>query len=195
LESLRLFLTRLAKRLLPLVVKELRFIGASLFRILYLLGQLFPSDTNGCRIRGLIYKPFLKKCGRNFQVGIGAKLENLNGLEFGDNVYIGPDCWICGIRGGIVFEDEVMLGPKICMVSSNHSILNESFRFGPGIGKKIVIGRGTWIGANASIMAGVTIGRCSLVAAGAVVTKDFEPFSIVGGVPARKIGNCLDKVA
>ncbi|HVX01391.1 MAG TPA: acyltransferase [Candidatus Babeliaceae bacterium] len=159
--------------------------------MLYLLGQLFPSDSQGCVIRGLLYRPFLRRCGRNFQVGLGARLESVRCIEVGHNVYIGPDSWVCGIRGGIVFEDEVMLGPKVCMVSSNHSIKDKSFRFGPGIGKKIIIGRGTWIAANALIMAGVTIGECCLVAAGAVVTKDVEPFSIVAGVPARKIGSSI----
>jgi acetyltransferase-like isoleucine patch superfamily enzyme len=186
------FIIKSIRNLIILIIKQLRFIGALLFRIIYLIGQLFPSDTQGCKIRGIIYKPLLKKCGRNFQVGLGAKLENVRDIEVGNNVYIGPDCWICGIRGGIVLEDEVMLGPKICMVSSNHSVKDKSFRFGPGIGMKIVIGRGTWIAAGVSIMAGVTIGECCLIAAGAVVTKDAESFSIVGGIPAKKIGSVIE---
>jgi len=176
-----------------IVIGELKFLGRFLFRILYLVGQLFPSDSRGCKIRGLIHKPFLKKCGSNLQIGIGAQLEHMYNIEVGKDVYIGPGCWICGIRGGIIFEDQVMLGPKISMVSSNHTTLNNSFRFGPGVGKKIIIGRGTWISANVSVIAGVRIGQCCLVAAGAVVTKNFDSYSIIGGVPAKLIGNCIEK--
>jgi maltose O-acetyltransferase len=175
------------------VLSEFKFFSRCLFRWLYLIGQIFPSDSRGCKIRGLIHRPFLKRCGKNFQVGIGAKLEHMHNIEVGNDVYIGPDCWICGIRGGIIFEDQVMLGPKISMVSSNHSPINNSFRFGPGIGSKIKIGKGTWIAANVAIIAGVTIGECCLVAAGAVVSKSFDSFSIIGGVPAKLIGNCREK--
>lgn len=170
-------------------LKNLNLFKLHLIRLLELIGQLFPGDAQGCRIRGLFYRPFLKKCGKNFQVSIGARLEHLQNIEIGNDVYIGPGCWICGIRGGIIFEDQVMLGPHICMVSSNHTSIKNSFRFGPGIGGQIHIGKGTWIAANCVITAGVTIGEGCLIAAGAVVTKDCEPFIIAGGVPAQKIKN------
>ena len=167
---------------------EIQFLLLLLLRLLEIITQIFPATSRGCKIRGLIYKPFLKKCGKNFQVAIGAKLEHLHNIEVGEDVYIGPDCWICGIRGGIKFDDQVMLGPQICMSSSNHIIKNNSYRFGPGEGKKIHIKKGTWIASNCVIVAGVTIGECCLIAAGAVVTKDIESNSIVGGVPAEIIG-------
>lgn len=174
--------------LVSMFIYELKFFGRVMFRLLELFGQLFPEDSRGCKIRGQIYRPFLKKCGKNFQVGLYAKLEHLNNIEVADNVYIGHGCWISGIRGGIKFEDEVMLGPFVKMVSSNHTHINKSFRFGPGVGDGIFIGRGTWIASNAVITAGVKLGDCCLVAAGAVVTRDFDSFSIIGGIPAREIG-------
>lgn len=175
------------------VVNEIIFLGRFIFRLLELFGQLFPEDAKGCRIRGLIYRPFLKKCGKNFQVGINAKLEHLYNIEIGDDVYIGHGCWISGIRGGIKFEDQVMLGPMVKMVSSNHTVTNNSFRFGKGEGAHITIGEGTWVAANAVITAGVTIGKCCLVAAGAVVTKNFNSYDIIGGIPSKKIGDCREK--
>jgi maltose O-acetyltransferase len=53
--------------------------------------------------------------------------------------------------------------------------------------KPVVIGNDVWIGAGVIILSGVTIGECSVIGAGAVVTKNVEPFTIVAGVPARKI--------
>lgn len=176
-----------------IVINEIRFCGRLLFRLIELFGQIFPEDARGCLIRGYIYRPYLRKCGNNFQVGIGAKLEHLKNIEVGNDVYIGHGCWISGIRGGIKLNDQVMLGPYVKMVSSNHTPMNNSFRFGPGIGAHIEIGKGTWIASNVVITAGVTIGECCLIAAGSVVTKDFESFSIIGGVPAKKIGCCHEK--
>lgn len=169
------------------IIYEIIFLKGVMIRALELLGQVFPEDSRGCKIRGLIYRPFLKECGNNFQVGLGAKLEHLGNIVIGNNVYIGHGCWISGIRGGIVLDDEVMLGPFVKMVSSNHTRMNNSYRFGPGVPGMIHIGRGTWIAANAVVTAGVTIGECCLIAAGAVVTKDQDSFSIVGGIPAKRI--------
>jgi len=157
-------------------------------RLLEVFGQLLPSTTWGCKVRGYFYRPFMKACGKNFQVALQAKLECMQGIEVGDNVYIGPGCWVCGLRGGITLEDEVMLGPMISMVSSNHTFNDGSARFAPSIGKPIVIGAGTWIAGGVSVTAGVIVGRSCLLAAGAVVTKDVPDFSIAAGVPAKVIG-------
>ncbi|WP_439504245.1 acyltransferase [Sediminibacterium sp.] len=189
---MRLFLKKIIGIVASVLIFEIKFLGRFLFRIIELIGQIFPEDSRGCKIRGLIYRPFLKKCGKNFQVGMNAKLEHLSEIEVGNDVYIGHGCWISGIRGGIILEDEVMFGPFVKMVSSNHTMKNNSFRFGPGVGSKIIIGRGTWIASNVIITAGVTIGEGSLVAAGAVVTKKFGSFSIIGGIPAKLIGSSND---
>ena len=148
-------------------------------RFVEILGQVLPENTAGCKLRGLMYKPFLKKCGKNFQVGLSAKLEFLNNIEVNDNVYIGHGCWISGINGGIIFEDEVMLGPNVKMVSSNHTFHDGSARFAKSIGTPIKICRGSWIASGVIITAGTTIGASSLVAAGAVVTKSFPNNSII----------------
>ena len=159
-----------------------------ILRFLELLGQLFPESEWGCKVRGLIYKPFLKKCGKNFQIALSAKLEHCKNIEIGSDVYIGHGSWISGIRGGIKLEDEVMIGPLVCMVSSNHRFKNGSARFVEGVGGKIVIGRGTWIAANVTVTAGVSVGSSCLLAAGSVVTKDVSNGAMVGGVPAKEIG-------
>lgn len=85
--------------------------------------------------------------------------------------------------GRITIEDGVMLGPEVGLFTVNHDpaeirILQT---------KEIRICRNAWIGARANIMPGVTIGEGAIVASGAVVTKDVEPFAVVAGMPAKFI--------
>ena len=180
---------KVLKLIYSIVHKELMFGKRCLIRWLELLGQLLPEDSRGCRIRGYIYQPFLKKCGRNFQVGVGVKLENLHNIKVGNDVYIGHGSWINGVRGEIIFEDQVMLGPFVTMVCGNHALKDGSYRWHSHQGMPIIIGEGTWIAAKGTIVSGITIGKANLVAAGAVVTKNTPPFSVVAGVPAKVIKN------
>jgi len=112
--------------------------------------------------------------------------ENIN---IGENVFVNHACTFMD-RGGITLEDYVLIGPKVNLITTNHP-LNPLERRAT-ISYPIVIKRNAWIGAAATIMPGVTIGENSVVAAGAVVTKDVPDNTIVGGVPAKiikKLGN------
>ncbi len=104
--------------------------------------------------------------------------------KIGKNVFINFDCTFLDL-GGITIEDNVMLAPKVCLLSEVHPISakdRQTLRTG-----KIHIKKNAWIGANATIMQGVTIGENSVVAAGAVVSKDVPDNTIVGGIPAKII--------
>jgi len=110
--------------------------------------------------------------------------------DFGENINIGKNVFVnhaCTFmdRGGITLEDNVLIGPKVNLITTNHP-LNPSERRAT-ISHPIVIKKNAWIGAAATILAGVTIGENSVVAAGAVVSKDVPPNTIVGGVPAKII--------
>ena len=110
--------------------------------------------------------------------------------DFGENINIGKNVFVnhaCTFmdRGGIVLEDEVLIGPKVNLITTNHPI-NPSERRAT-ISQPIVIKKRAWIGAASTVMPGVTIGENSIVAAGAVVTKDVPANTIVGGVPAKVI--------
>ena len=89
-------------------------------------------------------------------------------------------------RGGITLEDDVLIGPKVNLVTINHPI--EPHRRRSTFCAPIVIKRNAWIGVGASVMPGVTIGENAVVAANAVVTKDVAANTIVGGIPAKVIG-------
>jgi acetyltransferase-like isoleucine patch superfamily enzyme len=105
-------------------------------------------------------------------------------ISIGKNVFINHACSFLDM-GGITLEDEVLIGPRVNLITENHPQ-------DPGdrralITKPITIKRNAWIGAGATILPGVTIGENSIVAAGAVVSKDVPANTIVGGIPAKVI--------
>jgi len=97
-------------------------------------------------------------------------------------------------RGMISVDDEVAISPNVTIIAVSHP--NYSF-----IGRKynvskespVKIKRGAWIGAGAVILPGVTIGTGAIVGAQALVTEDIDDYAIVGGVPAKKIGDVREK--
>jgi maltose O-acetyltransferase len=144
-----------------------------------------PEGPLGDRKRGELYEPFLKKVGKNFKVASQAMIYNPNGLEVGDHVYIGFNSYLG--QGEIWLDNEVLIGNFVSITASNHLRKENSYRFGGYEAKKICIGKGTWLGANSCILAGVAIGSGCLIAAGSVVTKNFANNVIIGGVPAKII--------
>lgn len=118
----------------------------------------------------------------------------LNRLRIGRFCYIGPGSYWNAI-GGITLEDGVIIGPRSFMWTENHNYLDfETIPYGgKNILKPILIEKGVWIGADVKLSPGVIIGRGAVVAMGSVVTKDVEPFTLVGGNPAREIGDRGDR--
>lgn len=119
---------------------------------------------------------------------MGSFVEIRNGVTVGENCKIQAFAFI---PEGVIIEDEVFLGPHTCFV--NDKIPRATTTDGELKGKedwkleKTVVKKRASIGANATIMCGVTIGENSIVGAGSVVTKDVPPGTIVAGVPARVI--------
>lgn len=105
-------------------------------------------------------------------------------ISIGKNVFINFDCTFLAL-GGITIEDDVLIGPKVSLITENHP-LNPQHRKGI-IGKSIHIKKNAWIGANATILPGVIVGENAVIAAGAVVSKDVPDNTIVGGIPAKVI--------
>jgi acetyltransferase-like isoleucine patch superfamily enzyme len=104
--------------------------------------------------------------------------------KIGKNVFINFDCVFLDL-GGIAIEDNVLIAPKVSLLSEGHPVPpNERQSLVPG---HIHIRKNAWIGAGATILPGVTVGENAVVAAGAVVSKDVPANTIVGGVPAKII--------
>lgn len=105
-------------------------------------------------------------------------------ITLGKNVFINHACSFLDM-GGITIEDNVLIGPRVNLVTENHPLDPSDRR--ALIVKPIVIKRNAWIGAGATILPGVTIGENAVIAAGAVVSKDVPANTVVGGVPAKFI--------
>jgi acetyltransferase-like isoleucine patch superfamily enzyme len=107
-------------------------------------------------------------------------------IVIGDRTYIGPGCALFG-AGGIILEADVLVSPGVVITSRQHSfasaerpIREQPLQFG-----SILVRRGAWVGANATILPGVEIGANAVVGAGAIITSNVAPGTVVGGVPAR----------
>ncbi len=135
-------------------------------------------------IRSFLVKKYLKKCGNKPRVKKGAEI-SMNSI-LGNYSELGTRCLI---QSNVTIGDFVIMGPDVKIYSRNHNFEKIDVPI-KSQGKKYyktIIGDDVWIGANCIITAGVKIGDHSIIAAGSVVTKDVENYSIVGGIPAKII--------
>lgn len=115
-----------------------------------------------------MFPPFYTDCGRN--------------IHLGENVFINMSCHFQD-QGGIYIGDGALIGHNVTIATLNH--LMDPEERASTIPSPVHMGRRVWVGANATILPGVTIGDGAVVAAGAVVTKDVPENTVVAGVPAR----------
>lgn len=107
-----------------------------------------------------------------------------NQLRIGGCSHINRKCLI-DARGGITIKNKVSISFNVSLITGSHECQSPNFIYKR---EPILIEDYVWIGANATILGDITIGEGAVIAAGSVVTKDVEPYSIVGGIPAKKIG-------
>jgi galactoside O-acetyltransferase len=129
--------------------------------------------------------------GNNFRsMGCNYLYANDGTITIGDNMSMNTNVQIGGSSGRITIGNNVLIGPNVVLRAADHGIaMGAPIRFQPHVGGVIIVEDDVWIGANAVILRDVTLGQGCVVAAGAVVTKDVEPYAVVGGVPARKIAS------
>ena len=153
--------------------------------IQFLPMQPFPGYKFFYKVRYFFVKRVIKKCGKNVIIknkcyfGDGSRLTIGNRSQLGQNARLG---------GLISIGDDVLMGPDVIMMATSHSFnridipINQQ---GAEEEKPIVIGDDVWIGTRVIILPNVKIGSHSIIAAGAIVTKSCEPYSIIGGIPAK----------
>ena len=147
-----------------------------------------PSMT-GFVLRYLFYRMTCARLAGFCLIYGGARLVHTYGLRIGRDFHINAGGYVDG-RGGLTIGDHVMVGQNALIVSSQHQWTDPTLPMSlqGHIRKPTTIGDDVLVGAHAVVLAGVHVATGTVIAAGAVVTDDTEPYSIVGGVPARKIG-------
>ena len=108
-------------------------------------------------------------------------------IRIGDRCFFGRDCEF-NLRVGFAVGADSAIASGCKFIDHDHGIVGETIDAEPGKEGPIVLGKNVWLGVNAIVLRGVTIGDGAVVAAGAVVTKSIPACEIWGGVPARKIG-------
>lgn len=176
--------------------------------------ECFPGRC-GLSLRYYYWRSRLARCGKSVYLFPGCKIKGSEKIFFGNNISFGIYCQVnatgsgeekimigdntcfnsnvmvnAGIGGCIKIGKNCLIGPNVVFRTSNHifsrrdiGIIEQGHE--PGI---IVIKDDVWVGANVSIVGSVVIGQGAIVGAGAVVVKDVDDYTIVGGVPAKQIG-------
>jgi acetyltransferase-like isoleucine patch superfamily enzyme len=171
--------------------------------------HMHGDDPLNVAMRAVIWRAAARRVGRGLQIGSGVGFKHVETFAIGEGVFIGAQSYLQGrFDGTFEIGDHVWIGPQ-SYFDARDLIIEEYVGWGPGarvLGsahtgrpidvpiiqtdldiKPVRIEAWADIGTNAVILPGVTVGRGSIVGAGAVVTRDVPPFSVVAGVPARII--------
>ena len=152
--------------------------------IVFKLNHTLPNTEE---YNNLLKELFGDNLGENSQIMAPISGAAFDRIKIGDNVFINSNSLLMA-RGGITIEDDVMFAANVQLLSNNHDEYDRQVL----TCKPIHIKKGAWIGAGASILPGVTIGKFAIVGAGAIVTKDVGDYEVAVGIPA-KVLKTLDK--
>lgn len=149
----------------------------------------FPKPLTS-NLRAAYWKRHMLSLGTNSRISHQVKIRSAAKIAIGNYTIITNSCLLDG-RGELRIGDDVMIGFESLILTSTHRYddLSLPIRLQGFISRPVSIGNDVWIGTRTIIPPGVSIGDGAVVAAGAVVTKDVPPYAIVGGVPAKVIGN------
>jgi maltose O-acetyltransferase len=169
------------------MLSTIKIIYKALVHRVYNFLNWLPESYPNMVIRSLLARQICAKCGPKVKTLYKAKLTTR--LEIGANTSIGPNFFpMC--YGTLVIGNDVLIAPDVIIVDTSHSYQSLDtpiIQQGWEEPNPVIVGDGVWIGARSIILPGVVLGEHSIVAAGSIVTKDVEPYAIVGGNPAKLI--------
>lgn len=142
------------------------------------------------------HKKYIKevKKGNNVSINIGTILKNPHNIIIGSNTYINGGYLFAGEKSKIIIGEDCLISYNVHIRTTTHNYKKKSIKIREqgNIEKDIKIEDDVWIGFGAQIMPGVTLHTGCVIGAGAVVTKDVDEYTVVAGVPARKISERKD---
>lgn len=149
----------------------------------------------------LFREPFVKaafrSCGKQVHIAEKCDFKGIGNISIGDGSSIGRGAVLWTTRATIEIGKKVIIGPNVTILSGNHrtNLVGKVMadvtdgEKEAGDDRDVVIREDVWVGANAVILKGVTVAEGCVIAAGAVVTRDTEPYGIYAGVPAKRRGD------
>lgn len=163
-------------KLIPRIESYLLDFGLMLLHV----ATYIPSHT----IRNFIWRAFGLKLGKNSTLHTGLRVFDPRNIKIGQGTIVGYASFIDG-RDKVAIGNHTDIASEVMIYNSEHDLTDADFS---ATLAPVKIGDYVFVGPRAIILAGVTIGDGAVVGAGAVVTKDVDPYTIVGGVPAKIIG-------
>jgi len=163
------------------------FFFNEIFQSVYFFINYIPGSF-GVLCRGFFIKIFLKKSKGLPLLQTNIAIQYPENMTIGSNFGCNSNCYINAI-GGINFGNNVLIGPNVIISSGKHPIdgKEKTIFERPTELKTIIIGNDVWIGGNSSILPGIKIANGTVVGANSVITADTEPYTVYAGNPARKI--------
>lgn len=151
--------------------------------------------NSGCqKFKSRLWRWAGVKVGEGVEIFQGVKIHGVGEMEVGNNVFIGHDViFMINVEGDevskVILEDESIVGTRSIVITGFHDVTPDGVRVlsRNGTCSTVRIGRGCSVSTNCTVLPGVTVGEMALVAAGATITKDVEPYAMVGGCPAKFI--------
>ena len=160
----------------------------------------FIFRTIGCKtpekwrkLRNFLVRNYIEFAGKNINIGRYSKIHK--STKIGNNSGIG---YGCEINNGVTIGESVMMGPNVLIYAQNHCTERTDIPMreqGMAKIRPVIIEDDVWIGARVIILPGVTIGKGSVIGAGAVISKSIPPYSVAVGNPARIAKNRLENNA
>lgn len=163
--------------------------------VAHLAFLLLPS-TRCFRLKRAFLRWAGAEVGGNVRIASSARFLLTGRLSIGEGTWIGHDVLIVGGDADVTIGVNVDIGPRVTVVTGSHELFGAEGRAaGDGFSRPVHLMDGAWIGAAATILGGVVVGRSSMIAAGALVHRNVPAGAIVGGVPARQIASFESKAA